>query len=256
MALFMPAMAQLSELDRNGYLARIKLVSEFMNRFNGLESHPDLQDSDSVRTRNYRMLLDLSSDVFSNPEGQKSAIEFIDSIDTFRPKLLFNDGEWFARARCVGSLKGKEVKFDVFLSVEERKADMYKWVISNVDGAVFDLAPYSEKSRVFLLPNENEMDFMVLPELTKGRDEDITLYAPKNWRISPLTAFFTLVYYGDLEIEYVEEVTYTFMQVPGYIFTIREFVRDSSNSGWLISEWFKADAVRKELLKKEIIGGL
>jgi hypothetical protein len=51
---------------------------------------------------------------------------------------------------------------------------------------------------------------------------------------------------GELEYVQVNKVTYHFLQVKGWAFTVQQFVRQDKNSGWLISKLTKADEGTKE----------
>lgn len=46
---------------------------------------------------------------------------------------------------------------------------MYKWVISDVEGDIFDLAPSRSSNKILLLPNEHESNFMRLNSITSER---------------------------------------------------------------------------------------
>ena len=45
------------------------------------------------------------------------------------------------------------------------------------------------------------------------------------------------------------------MQVPGYTFTIKEFERESTNSGWLVSEWSEISDADKEAILQRLYHG-
>lgn len=63
------------------------------------------------------------------------------------------------------------------------------------------------------------------------------------------------MYYGYLEIEYVSDIEYTFLQVPGFTFTVKEYERESANSGWLISEWSEISASDKDNILQRLYHG-
>ena len=73
----------------------------------------------------------------------------------------------------------------------------------------------------------------------------------KKHRIDPTTAFLTLIYNGQLNIDYVEDLEFFFYQVPDYVFSIKEFNRnDSKNDGWLINSFKRITEQEK---KKEMM---
>ena len=243
-------------LNSDLYHGRVKLVSEFMRRFNGEEKNPHIDpkaiDAEKI---NLCQLFDIESIINNRQAVEPKAFQFIDSVMLNNVKIHYSDAEWFAKVKCIGNFKGKEVTFFMYLTVELRGRDMYKWVIADVEGDIFDLTPSRESDKIMLLPNEHESDFMRLNSITSEKDDYITLYSSKLHNNNRLTVFNTLVYYDFLNIDYVTDIEYTFLQVPGYIFTIKEYERESTNSGWLIKEWSEISNDAKEEILQQIHNG-
>ena len=89
-------------------------------------------------------------------------------------------------------------------------------------------------------------DFMSLNRITTERDDYITYYANKKFVVDETSVFFSLVYSGLLDIEYVLDLQFVFLQVPGYKFTIKHFERETNNAGWLIDSFKKISNKEKE----------
>ena len=244
-------------LDSDLYRARVKLVSEFMARFNGeRNSGKGMTTSSAEQNKiNLCQLFDFEQILKNKKENETKAFEFVDSVLDNNIKIHFSDKEWYAKVECVASFKGKETKIDLILTVEPRGDEMYKWVISDVRGSIFDLKPSHVSENIMLLPNEHESDFMKLNSITTEKDDYITLYSPAGSHVDRMSVFNALVYYGFLNIEYVNDIEYTFLQVPGYIFTIREFERESTNSGWLISDFRKISGEDKSNILHNLYKG-
>lgn len=240
-------------LNSDLYKGRVKLVSEFMKRFNGEERNtyidPNAAELDKI---NLCQLFDADYILKNRADVEDKAFQFVDSVLFNQVKINYSDPNWFAKTTCVGQFKGKEHKFEIFLTVESRGKDMYKWVIADVKGDIFNLKPSRESERIMLLPNEHESNFMRLNSITNEKDDYITLYSSKMSSIDRLTVFNTLIYYNFLNIEYVSDIEYTFLQVPGYAFTIKEFERESTNSGWLIKSWKETNDEEKEKILNEL----
>lgn len=225
-------------LNSDLYKGRVKLVSEFMKRFNGDEINPYIDPSAvEIDKINLCQLFDADYILKNRADAETKAFQFVDSVLLNKVKINYSDPNWFATATCVGKFKGQEIKFEVFLTVEPRGKDMYKWIIADVNGDIFNLKPSRDSERIMLLPNEHESNFMRLNSITNEKDDYITLYSSQMSSVDRLTVFNTLIYYDFLNIEYVSDIVYTFLQVPGYLFTIKEFERESTNSGWLINSW-------------------
>lgn len=243
-------------LNSDLYHGRVKLVSEFIQRFNGEEKNPYVDPkATDVEKINLCQLFDIESIVKNRAEVEPKAFQFIDSVMQNNVKIHYSDVEWYAKVKCVGTFKGKEVTFPMYLTVEHRGKDMYKWVIADVEGKIFDLFPSRESDKIMLLPNEHESNFMRLNSITSEKDDYITLYSSKYQNVNKLTVFNTLVYYGYLNIDYVTDIEYTFLQVPGYMFTIKEYERESTNSGWLIKDWNEISYAEKESILQRLYNG-
>lgn len=246
----------LDALNSKLYYGRVKLVSEFMQRFNREENNPYVDSTaHEVVKKNLCQLFDIEHILKNREIAEPQVFEFIDSTLTNDIKLRYSDAEWFAKVKCVGSINGEETTFSIYLTVEPRGKDMYKWVINDVEGKIFDLKPSRESDKIMLLPNEHESNFMRLNSITSEKDDYITLYSSSCRDNNRLTVLNTLIYYNCLNIDYVCDIEYTFLQVPGYIFTIKEFERESTNSGWLIKEWHKISKVEKKSLLQRIYNG-
>lgn len=243
-------------LNSDLYHGRVKLVSEFMQRFNGEEKNPYIDPSSAeIDKINLCQLFDIEYILKNRQAVEPKAFQFIDSVLNNNVKLHYRDADWFAKVKCIGSFKGKEVTFAMYLTVEPRGKDMYKWVVADVEGKIFDLSPSRDSNKIMLLPNEHESNFMWLNSITSEKDDYITLYSTNSLHHDQLTVFNTLVYYGYLNIDYVSDIEYTFLQVPGFTFTIKEYERESTNSGWLISEWSEISSSDKETLLQRLYHG-
>lgn len=237
-----PSKAQIigSMLNREQYEARIKLVDEFLDRFNGKEDRPDICKNDS----NYHLKRYLSlfnSKMFKSPTDSifMEAKKFIHSTIEDSIKINYKDTLWYANATCHCKFKGKDESFTLYLTVEHRKNNMYKWVIANVDGNIFELKPSKKSEKIMMLPDDHETNFLSLYRITNDNIDLITNYKRKNKEIDKTSIFLSYVYNGWLSIDYVSNLTFTFLQVPGYEFSIKEFERDGNNVGWLIFDFKK-----------------
>lgn len=228
--------------------ARISLIDEFMKRFNGIEDRPDI----TPNTKDYdekRYLVLFNGKMFKsfNDSTFIAAKEFVNKVRQDSVTLHFSDTTWFAKATCHGTLRNKEVSFVLYLTVEARAADMFKWVINRAEGKIFELTPSVASNKVMIGPDSHEIKFMNLQHITSGKDDYISYYISKNHIIDPTTTFLTLVYNGLLNIDYVEDLEFFFYQVPNYVFSIKEFNRnDSKNDGWLINSFRKIPEQEKK----------
>ena len=237
-------------LNDDLYKTRVKLVDEFFDRFNGKELRPDIKaDSEDAKLRNLLVLF--NGKMFKSMEDSAfvEAKTFAEKVIQDSILLHYQDSTWIAKASCHGKLKGKTVDFTLYLNVENRRGKMYKWVISKAEGSIFNLTPSLEKESIMLMPDDHETNFMSLHRITTEKDDYILNYKQKEFNIDPTSVFYTYVYAGLLDIEYVNSLDFIFLQVPEYRFTISHFERDSYNAGWLISSLEKVtDEEKTEFL--------
>lgn len=240
-------------LNDEQYYARVKLVDEFMDRFNGIEDRPDI-DKNDPDYRFKRFLVLFNGKMFKSLEDSTftAAKEFIETINKDTVKLDYASTLWYANATCHGKLKGKDVVFTLFLTVEHRKADMYKWVISKAEGDIFSLRPSKESERIMMMPDDHETNFLSLHRITNEKDDLISNYVHKGHKVDKTSVFLSYVYNGLLNIDYVSDLSFTFMQVPGYEFSIKEFEREGNNVGWLIYRFNKLSEEQKNSKIKSI----
>lgn len=220
------------------YKTKIKLVDEFFDRFNGVELRVDVDTLDSTY-REKNMLLLFNGQLFKSFEDSlfDEARRMVQFALNNNVRIDYADTTWHAEALCCGKLNGKQVDFTVHLQVEHRRDNMYKWVISRVEGEAFGLKPDLRTERLMLMPDDHETNFMSLHRITTEKDNYITNYAQKTFVLDQTSVFYALVYSGFLDIEGVNELKFVFRQIPDYEFTIKYFERDSFNSGWLIDSF-------------------
>lgn len=241
---FFIANAQTEMLNSPLFQDQVSLLSQFMHRFNCEEFHPSIKidERDAIRN-NLCQLFNIQN--VTKKSLESSAFELIDSIVANDVKFYYEDPRWYAKATCMGTLKNKSVEFVIILVKEKSKKGYYKWVISNILGDIFSLPPSKETDKIFISPEAHEMRFMKLHQITDGKDDYIAYYGSDKHPVDPVSVFFTMIYTGLLNIDYIAELEFICHQVPGYSFTIQEFEEESSNSGWLINHWEKANNSQK-----------
>jgi hypothetical protein len=114
---------------------------------------------------------------------------------------------------------------------------MYKWVISSVDGECFNVTPKDQTSNIMLYPDDHEIKFISLGRMTNEQPYNVARFMSKGFEYDATSAFVYLVKSDKLKIEYVDELEFIFTQVPGYIFSIKYYERESSKLGWLINRF-------------------
>lgn len=242
------AQIMLNQLNKELYDSRIKLVDEFFDRFNGKEGHPDISNKDKDYRKKNLMFV-FNGRMFKSKEDAKfkELQNFIDTVIEKKISINYSDTTWFAKALCHGKLKGKEVDFILYLNVERRKENMYKWVLAKAEGDVFKLKPSLKSDKIMLMPDDHETNFMSLHRITTEKDDLISCYMQKSFSLDETSVFLSEVYNGLLDIEYVKDLQFVFYQVPEYVFRIKFFERDTNNTGWLVAGFDKVSENDKEI---------
>lgn len=223
------------EMDKEQYRAKVKLMDEFFSRFNGVETRYDLDSELSNRKTNIMLLFDLSKYKSKTDSSFLAVDSFATKVVTDSLYIHYSDSNWHAKVCCKGKLKNKPVQFTLYLKVENRGNHMFKWVVFDVDGSVFETLRSTNDTRMFIMPNEHEQFFSALRKITKEDYEQIDDFAYDGYTVDSFSIFLTLVRCGQLKIEYVDDVEFCFFQIPGYVFTVKHFERESKNAGWLIN---------------------
>lgn len=241
------------------FLARTKQFNEFLDRFNYKTSFTgEPVDSAFIakmpRSKMVNSLFDLSdsrSDKTSedySPIYTDLKIRFVSEVVNRNIKVPKYSGNIIAEARSRVIYKGNPHNISLFLAQEVIRETRNKWVILDVKGDVFNFLKTDTAFIRFIPPSSNETDFMNL----KRALEDVSYlqyYAAKDYQPDFLTLFFYLVNTGALKFEYVNEVIYHVVDIPGWSIKVREFNRNELNSGWLISDLSENNLERYDYLR-------
>lgn len=229
----MKATAQnISEEVPATWQSRIKLIDQFMSRFNGTNI------PDGANTRDPQLRLKLMASVFDFDylnAHENECLQFINYMIRGGYKLNYEDTNWYAIAKCEAFCRGRSTMLTIVLRTEKDSKGLNKWSIYRVQGDMLDFQPTKTSDSFKILPADNEVDFIHLADIT-SHDVDIILnYSSNDFEIDQTTAFFTLVATEQLRIKQVNELSYQF-EKGKYRFTVSRFNRETTNSGWLISQ--------------------
>lgn len=229
------AQAPILGSDHIANMMQVKQIEEFMARFNREET-PIVMDSTTTHREMKMLALLFDSDVLEQRSGE--VVEFAETMLRDDVKLHFTDTTWIAIANCKVKYKKKQHDIVLYLRTEHIEGQMYKWVIMQAEGDVLLLRPQKRSKSYKISPTDNELYFMQLADITGVEPENILNYSDRHFKIDQTSVFFAFVASGQLEVEYVEKITYYF-QTPHYDFSVNYYSREGTNSGWLISDFNK-----------------
>ena len=230
------------------WVTRVKLLQQFINRFNYSEDwrgDPVTEAGTLNERRKYIASLFDADYTASVPREQ--LLTFVEDVTgSFPPEhLSFYDDNWYAQVNCKASYLGKETEVMLTLKVQQNDDRSVQWVV--VGGFAEFLKLEKNDQALVLNGNANELNFM---RLFIGLDEKqrIADFTADDYEPDPLSIILFLVQKGDLELKHAQSISYHFYQLPGWIFSVKEFDRHDYNSGWLIYRLDEADEEKKKAL--------
>ncbi len=241
--------------DNENFAFKVKQIDELMDRFNAVADTPIQQ---YVREQYAVDSLPRASLVLSlfNQEdttwNESQVREFVSDVAQSAARLDFYDQGWYAELECTGRYRGREEQFTLVLSLEVlRRGRGAKWIIEEVSADFLQLG-YSQDHRRALNPSSYGTDFMGLVDALQDT-ANVRNYLSARTQPSQLLLFFNELCEGQLLFERVNAITYHFLQIDNWIFKVRDFNRDTANSGWLISELMKVTDVQKLQYREKIL---
>ena len=248
-----------SRFNENRLKMRVELLDEFISRFNYEKDVFGnlVENRQDIEMRKRYVYSTFNEDIFKNIDNELSKYyqKFVNTVTNIEQPayVYFTDTDWLAQADCMAMYNGKKIELTVFLRIEHIENYKYKLIIIGLKNPIFSLIPDKQNPGIIISPTDNELRFMSLPDLSGKNHKNIINYSPKEYKVDKLTVFNTLIYTGQLKIEYVKKVSYLFFQVPDYVFKVEHFERDRDNAGWLISEIKEIKELEKPKYWNEIV---
>jgi hypothetical protein len=251
-----------SNRERN-FVFEVKHLDEFFERFNN-EKNTMLRKY--VQQKFPGIVIDrlsLVKGLFNkantawNPADLKTFSTQV--TDTAHPVFLdFEDKDWFASTTCRFRYHGKPIDVTLVLKIQQEANGGMKWVIVSASSALIKPSSVADKlgpvvrPERFLNPMSHATGFMGLLDVFEDRhhirDYLDTSFYRKPWSMAVLRA----AQRKELQFIQVKTVSYYFFQVDGWTFSIHNFPRKSSNSGWLINRLRRTSAAEKEMYKNRL----
>ena len=244
-------------LDDENFALKVKQIDEFMDRFNSLGATPIRQ---YVREHHAIDTLSRTSLILSlfNQEdttwNQNTVRSFVSDVirDSVPVTLDFYDEGWYAKLDCTGRYKGQEEEFTLVLSLEVLpRGRGSKWVIEGVS-ADFLEPKRSRDYRRALNPASYGNDFIDLSEVLQDT-ANVRNYLNTDRQHSQLLLFLNELHEKHLRFKQVNSITYHFLQIDNWIVKVRDFNRDTPNSGWLISELLQVNDKQKLQYQEKVL---
>ncbi|MEM6805399.1 MAG: hypothetical protein AAF696_28635 [Bacteroidota bacterium] len=216
---------------------QVKQVDEFIERFNGDKSTVLIEYMKKYYPEEQMERYELLTTLFDH-EDKSWDMELIkdflrDVNNPEKPRFLsYYDNDWYAQLDCMVEYRGEKQELSLFLEVESSPDLASEWVITGIN-ADFLCLPELEDPRESLNPVSHATDFMNLHQLFE-KPEYAQGYMHQGFRGDLLTLFYNALNRKELRLKGIKNISYHFLQLPNWTFTLRRFRRLGLNSGWLI----------------------
>ena len=239
-------------LDKD-FAAQIKSIDEFIQRFNGDESHPELKRED--RIVNLLALFDykMNHEGLSESAFKKIVMDFVQQVNASGSKIKLTDDAFYAEAEITANISGKSLSLSIILQSQTYNKDRIRWAIVGVRGlakaGIIDTEHFYGIS-----PVDHETHFMSIGDIFAHNAPEIIGYRGKDTKIDELSVFLTMAKLDKVRIISVNQLTMHCLEIPNFVFTINEEGRRGGNSGWLISKVVKINENEKNKYKSKLLG--
>lgn len=236
------------------FAAQVKSIDEFLARFNGDESKPELT-SDSLRRDNILHLFDFNMphDNLDKEQFKEQMQDVVNSTLNWNNRLSIMSKGTYAEAKCRVKYKKKQYFVTLLMQREKTQKGGQKWAVVKVKG-LSSLGLFDDK-RLTISPVDHETHFMSLQDLFQANKQIIPSMRSNEVEIDELSFFFGLCVANAIEFELVDELKFHFTDLPNYAFVVEEIGRPGTNSGWLITKIRKlSSTIEKDIYIKELLG--
>lgn len=235
------------------FAAQVKSIDEFIQRFNGEESHPEVKADNRmlnlIALSDYKMdHEELSDSLFKN-----KILEFVQTVETSNTKIKLTDSNIYAEVEIIVTLSGKTASLFLLLQSQTYNTDRVRWAIVGVRG-LEEVGVIDTKHFYGISPVEHETHFMSIGDIFAHNAPEIMGYRGKDTKIDELSVFMTMAMLGIVRISSVKNLTMHCLDVPNYVFTINEEGRNGQNSGWLISSITRINENKKTEYLSKLLG--
>ena len=239
------------------FFYQVKNIDDFIGRFNADSGHAVVKSFAELypEEKGYRSRILISLFDLRKPDLDSSLIRtFVEIITTSEHNrhLSIYDDEWYAQLQCRVRYKGEAKNLIIAMQLEKTKDYSSKWVIRGVYGDFLKVPITGSDDRSFH-PASDGVDFMNLRNLFKADKSQIRSYLHKDYRMSTLDLFVHEQLAGNIEFEQLNDISYHFLQLDGWVFVVDKQSREDLNSGWLIRDLMRVNFKQKEIYKKEIL---
>ncbi len=164
-------------------------------------------------------------------------------------KISAFDTDWYAELNCQVVYKGEEKDLQLVMKKEVYPDQSSKWVMMSAYADFLTAYTPSKKIDKYIDPVSHETNFISLKRVFSN-PAYLTNYRADDYKPDHLTILFELIRSAELQYNYVKQLKFHFLQIPGWVFTVERIEDSNRISGWLISNLIRSNHQYKHLYRK------
>lgn len=247
------------------FIAQVKQIEEFFERFNDDTASfiRSVYKSHNKPFTIERPKLIASLFNYEGREWRKSQIDsFVrNAIPVTMPTYdnWYGD-DWYAEVLCKFNYNNSEINITLLLRLERDATNHAKWMIAGIKPNIIREALNPEQTIItrkikkhFIHPASHGSNFIELMNAFNDK-ENLSDYFEKGFLQNDNgIRFYQALLNNRIAFQYVDIVKYHFLNVPGYIFQVEFFSRNTLNAGWLINKLILANDQAKDQYKMKLL---
>jgi hypothetical protein len=211
------------------FLSKVKLIDEFVERFNGNYSQFSASFDSLSRLEKVKRLIE-----HAYYHEQSAMLDsFLTHIINDQYFIVMSKKYWCAELNVSFVYNKSRESVFLYMQYEVDEKNRAKWVIKGAFLPFLKEIQGRRDEKVFINPVNNETNFSEFSQLLK--DNKAYSLTPNGFFNDHLSVFLFLISQKMLMFNQVNEIKYVF-HTGQYRFEVSEFNRNSFNSGWLISK--------------------
>lgn len=219
----------------NLFQRNVKSVAELFDRFNGIESHPDIKPDTMSRRNNIFALVNQEIDTngLSRKDFNNFIYSFANDVVKWGGQLSTSSENTWAEVRCDFEFDRKTLRLTLLLKQEYKPNGNRRWAISGVKG-LREGGFYNDDTSS-ISPADHEIGFITFDDYFNHNRALSAGMRSSTCQIDELSMFLGLLRSEQFKFINTISLKYHVLDIPGYIFTIAQSSRNSDLGGWTIT---------------------
>ncbi len=234
-------------------IMQVKQFNQFLERFNYERLYDNIKldslfKSQYNRAKAIDLLFNQQDTRIESTDYEKLKNEFIKRVIDNNTKINRHLENIYIQALCNVKLNSKPAEIFLILKKEISPDSASSWVIVGASGDCISVKPSKDNKTSFIPPNSNETNFIKLNSVFNDKN-NISSYT-SDFKADELSILYYNISKGNISFEHVKQLTYFVFSVEKWVFSVKEFNRSTTNSGWLIENLERLNESKSDYLKR------